>query len=308
MDNFTKKLYILTDSNQTYQELIEKLNLPDLEITNHRSEAQILLAAPPMLAKQFNDFPKVKWVQSVYAGVDALMNNSLRQDYTLTNVKGIFGQQISEYVLGFCIQHCRHFNTYAHQQSVRQWKAHPYRTLSERSMLILGTGSIGSYLAKTAKALGIHTIGINSSGIPAIDSPFDEVFHIQEIKYAVSKANILVNTLPNTKDTVGIINQDVFSDAKELLLFNVGRGSAIDERALLKALDSNTVNHAYLDVFEQEPLAADHPFWTHSGITVTPHIAAVSFPHQVVEIFAENYAKQHKGYALQHVIDFSKGY
>lgn len=308
MDNLTKKLYILSDCNQTYQELINEQDLPNLIITTIRSEAEILLAAPPLLATQLDDFPNVKWVQSLYAGVDALMNSSLRRDYLLTNVKGIFGQQISEYVLGLSIQHLRHFATYRDQQASKQWQAHPYRSLSECTMVIVGTGSIGSHLARTAKAFGIHTIGVNRSGIPPINSVFDQTFHVHELNHAISQADILVNTLPHTQETVGIINEDALANSKNILLFNVGRGQAIDQSALINALNSGLITHAYLDVFDQEPLSEQHPFWTHSKISITPHVAALSFPHQVVAIFTNHYRDWHQGFALKDHIDFTKGY
>ena len=92
------------------------------------------------------------------------------------------------------------------------------------------------------------------------------------------------------------------------LLFNVGRGSAVDEDGLLAALDSGSVSHAYLDVFKQEPLNEEHPFWQHEGITLTPHIAALSFPEQVTDIFAENYQRWRDGFGLINVVDLNKGY
>ena len=95
MNIFTKKLYILTEQNETYQKLVESLELPNLELTNNKQQAEVVLAAPPLLASHLDEFDSLQWVQSIYAGVDALMKDSLRRDYLLTNVKGIFGQQIA---------------------------------------------------------------------------------------------------------------------------------------------------------------------------------------------------------------------
>lgn len=92
MNNFTNKVYLLTEHNETYQQQIDKLQLPDLEITDNPEDASILLASPPLVAKRLSDFPNVEWMQSVYAGVDALTTNT--PNFLLTNVKGIFGQQI----------------------------------------------------------------------------------------------------------------------------------------------------------------------------------------------------------------------
>jgi len=95
---------------------------------------------------------------------------------------------------------------------------------------------------------------------------------------------------------------------QQALLFNVGRGKTLVEDELIPLIELGHIQHAFLDVFVAEPLAESHPFWTHAAITVTPHIAALSFPHQVVEIFAENYALWRDGFQLNNRIDFAKGY
>ena len=308
MNNFTHKLYLLTEDNAHYQSLLEQLALPDLEMTQTTADATILLASPPMAAKRLVDFPNVEWIQSIYAGVDALTPHLSEFAGDLTNVKGIFGQQISEYVLGYTIEHFRHFKHYHQQQSQKTWSPKPYQSLAGKKMVILGTGSIGSYLANTAKAFSIIPIGVNRSGIPSKESPFDSTYHIQELATALEQADIVVNTLPNTPETQHILNQQSLSHCHQALLFNVGRGSAIEQQGLLEALKSDSINHAFLDVFEQEPIDLSHPFWEHDKITVTPHIAALSFPEQVVDIFAENYQRWRDGFSLLNIVDCDKGY
>lgn len=171
MNNFTHQLYILTEHNDLYRDAIEALQLPDLVITEDRSQADLLLAAPPMAARCLEEFPRLEWLQSAYAGVDALITPALRQDYELTNVKGIFGQQIAEYVLGYTIGHYRHFARYQQQQQHAQWQPHLYQSLTGQVMTILGTGSIGAHLADVAAAFGLTVIGVNSSGIPPSKAP-----------------------------------------------------------------------------------------------------------------------------------------
>jgi len=308
MNNFTHKAFILTEDDSKYQTLLEQANLPELEITTDKQQATILLTSPPMAANCLDKFPNLEWIQSVYAGVDALTPHLENYYGELTNVKGIFGQQISEYVLGYLIQNQRHFRHYQEQQRQANWRPIPYQSLNSLKMVILGTGSIGSYLATTAKAFGIHVSGVNRSGIPAKHSTFDMTYHIQELHTAFSQADVIVNTLPNTTETAGILNLDNLSHCHQAILFNVGRGSALDEQALLEAINNNWISHAYLDVFENEPLNKGHPFWHHPDITVTPHIAALSFPEQVVEIFAENYQRWRDGFGLINQVDINKGY
>ena len=308
MNNFTHKLYLLTGNDTQYHKLIKQRNLSDLSITENRSEASILLAAPPLAAPCLEDFPNLKWIQSIYAGVDALVPHLDHFSGKLTNVRGIFGQQISEYVLGYLIEYFRQFVQYRDCQQNETWQPRPYQTLSGKKMVVLGTGSIGSHLATTVNQFSITSIGINRSGIPEKNSPFCHTFHIQELATALKQADILVNTLPNTPETEYLLTSEILKSCKNVLLFNVGRGNIIKDEVLLEAINKKSVSHAFLDVFEQEPLVANHPFWQHKDITITPHIAAVSFPEQVVEVFCENYQRWYDGFSLINLIDPGKGY
>ncbi|CAM3544498.1 Glyoxylate/hydroxypyruvate reductase A [Vibrio aerogenes CECT 7868] len=300
--------YILTHNNDRYRDLLKSYPLDGFTETQDRSQATVLLASPPMAAKCLDDFPKLEWLQSIYAGVDALIAPELRKGYQLTNIKGIFGQLISEYVLGFLTSHHRHLVYYKYQQRKQQWKPCRYRSLAGQTMVILGTGSIGSHLSQVASAFGIHTIGINRSGIPPKQSPFEQIFHVNEVRMALSKAQIVVNTLPATAETEKLLNRELLSYCNQAILFNVGRGQTLDEDALIPAIEANYIQHAYLDVFCKEPLADGHPFWQHPGITVTPHIAAVSFPEQVAEEFVANCQRWQDGFSLFNRVDFEKGY
>lgn len=308
MNNFTNKLYILTEHNDTYRQLILNQSLPELEICETPEEADIVLASPPLIVGQLDRFTQLDWLQSTYAGINALIDDNLRQDYRLTNIKGIFGPAIAEYVLGYSISHYRHFRTYQQQQEKGHWQPHLYSSLTNKVMVILGTGSIGSHLAQVASALGIHTIGVNRTGIPSKAMTFKDTFHINEMKAALEQADIVVNTLPATDSTVGLLNEETLSYCKRALLFNVGRGETLDDKALLIALKNNWIEHAFLDVFTHEPLSEAHPFWKMQQITLTPHIAALSEPRQVVNIFARNYQLWRDGFQLDNMIDFDKGY
>ena len=308
MNNFNNTLYIDTDNNAKYLELIIQLKLPDLLIVDDPLLASIALVSPPLLSAKISQFAKLEWAQSIYAGVDTLSKHSTEIDFTVTNVKGIFGQQISEYVIGYSLEYYRHFLQYKEQQNSNEWSPIPYTTLDNKCMLVLGTGSIGNHVAKTAKALGLNVIGVNRSGIPPKDSNFDETYHIQELTVSLSKADIIVSTLPNTPDTQYLLNEKTLSHCKNALLFNVGRGTSIDEKGLLIALSKGFLSHAYLDVFIQEPLDVKHPYWNHPQITITPHIAAVSFPEQVIEQFKSNYMNWISGFNLENVVDLNKGY
>lgn len=308
MKTDTQYLYVLSQNKQEYLELLQSANLPLLEITQERSKANIVLGAPPMAAEILDEFTNLSWLQSIYAGVDALTQAQVRKDYQLTNVKGIFGQSIAEYVLGYSIAYFRHFDTYKQQQCEQNWQPYPYESLNQKTMLILGTGSIGTHLSVVAKALGLTTIGVNSSGKAPADGQFDQLFSITELNQALSLANIIVSVLPKTAQTKSVLNAQSLSHCNQALLFNVGRGDAIDTEGLLAALANKNIEHAYLDVFINEPISQQCPYWQHPQVTVTPHIAAQSFPSQVMSLFKQNYLRWLNGEELLSQIDFNKGY
>lgn len=302
------KIFLLSEHQSTYQTLLAEKNLPDLSLTDTPNDAQIVLADPPLLSQRLDEFSQLDWVQSTFAGVNTLMSPELRQDYTLTNVRGIFGPLIAEYVIGYCISHYRHFSLYHQQQQNQQWQPHLYTSLQSKKMVILGTGSIGSYLAKTVRAMGIETIGVNRTGIPTSGGEFNQTFHINELTSALKQADIVVNTLPSTPETLYLLNSETLSHLNRAILINVGRGDVLEDKGLLLAIKNRWIEHAILDVFEQEPLPKEHPFWRLPQITLTPHIAALSFPEQVVEVFAENYLNWRDGFTLNYQVDFDKGY
>ncbi|MDW3642615.1 NAD(P)-dependent oxidoreductase, partial [Vibrio sp. 1291-1] len=144
--------------------------------------------------------------------------------------------------------------------------------------------------------------------IPTANDEFAQTFHINELANALRKADIVVNTLPSTPNTRALLNRETLQHLNQALLFNVGRGDVLDEASLLLAIKNRWVEHAFLDVFEQEPLPPAHPFWKLPQVTITPHIAALSFPEQVVDIFADNYRLWRDGFSLNNQVDFEKGY
>ncbi|MCW8330741.1 D-2-hydroxyacid dehydrogenase [Photobacterium sp. SDRW27] len=301
------KVLIVSRQHATYRQLLDQAQLPALEITEEPEQATIILADPPRIAAHLDAYPALQWLQSTYAGIDALTKQGLRRDYTLTNIRGHFGQLIAEYVMGYTLDHIRHLSLYRQQQLSAQWQPHPYSSLANRTIVILGTGSIGAHLARVAKTFALNVIGINRSGHTA-ESCFDQVYPLTQLAEGLARADILVSTLPATTNTDDILNASTLSHCHNTLLFNVGRGNAVSEEGLLSAIEQGCVVHAFLDVFKHEPLDNKHPFWRHPNVTITPHIAAESFPEQVFEIFEANYQRYIRQQALMYQIDFDRGY
>ncbi|OOE82129.1 D-2-hydroxyacid dehydrogenase [Salinivibrio siamensis] len=299
------KIYVISEHAETYHQLLEAAQLPDLAITSSAEKASIWLADPPLAAPLLPNAKALRWLQSTFAGTDALIQAPYR-DYQLTNVRGIFGALMAEYVFGHILTETRHIGQYAKQQAQCHWQPQPYQSLRGKTLAILGTGAIGQHIATVAHAFGMTVVGVNQVGRPV--EAFDQTMTLSELQQTLGKVDVLVSTLPATPETDKCLNTVFWQQAQNLLFINVGRGATVDEPALIHALDDEKLGLAVLDVMQQEPLPEQHPFWTHPNVKVTPHIAAVSFPEQVFALFADNYHRWHAGDPLMYQVDFDKGY
>ncbi len=299
------RLYLCSENHDLYADLLSQAQLPDLMLTTNIGDANLVIADPPAFANQLEHAHQLVWLQSTFAGCDALLAKPKR-DYQLTNVRGIFGPLMSEYVFGQLLSATRHLREYQAQQAERCWSPISYSSLQGMHMVILGTGSIGAHVAATAKHFGMTVTGVSRSGSPK--AIFDNVVSNADLHPALSSANVVVSTLPSTPQTKHLLNEDALSHCHQALLFNVGRGPVLEEQGLLSAIEKQHIKHAFLDVFATEPLGSDHPFWPHPAISVTPHISAISVPEQVVMLFKENYLRWVNGHPLQYIVDFESGY
>ncbi len=301
-------LLILSSEQKTYRSIIGSANLPDLKIISEPSdECDILLGDPSLIRDALASLPNLKWVQSIWAGVEPLMDSALKRDYILTNARGVFGQLMSEYVLTYLLSHERKVLHLHGLQRKKEWDDSNNGTLRGRTIGLLGVGSIGAEVARMAKFFGMTVRGYTHSREESAD--VDEYFHGDLLMEFASGLDYLINILPSTKATHGIINAGLLNALPDHALFiNVGRGSAVDESALVEALTHNKIAGAVLDVFQQEPLPKDHPFWETPNLAITFHTAAPSLPEDIAGIFIENYKLYIEGKPLKHQVDFEKGY
>ncbi len=313
MDN---RLLILSRSAAVYADLIDRLRFPDLEVIACRSADEaapylgrctIVLGEPAPIARVVMRAKKLTWVQSTYAGVEELLRPGARSDYILTGVKGIFGPFMSEYVIGYILALERHFFTAYRNQLDRSWRHLPYKGLRGRLIGICGLGSIGRHLARTAGHFGLRVWGYRRTARPVPEA--EQVFSGPEFGRFLSQPDFIVNILPSTPATVGLFDESAFRTMKPTaVLINIGRGDAVVEKALIRALQQGVIGGAVLDVFEQEPLPAESPLWSLPNVLITPHNSAFSFPADIVKVFADNYRRFSKGEPLLYRVDFERGY
>jgi len=312
-------ILVLTGYVDTYQRLIEKLNWPEASIifASDASEAErslasadILFGSPAKIAPVLAQAAQLKWVQSTWAGIEPFVTPAVRKDYTLTNVRGIFGRLIAEYALTYILAHERHLHKHAADQQNKAWDTINTGYLKNKTIGIIGVGSIGADIANLFKTLGLTVWGYTRSSENC--DQVDRYFHPNKDGALLEMAagvDYLVTIMPHTPESENMLDQSVFSAMRPTaLLLNVGRGSAVVDADLIDALESGGIAGAILDVFRQEPLPADHPFWTTKNLTITPHTSAPSFPEDVVPIFHRNYLRYIGNKPLENRIDFAKGY
>jgi len=255
---------------------------------------------------------ELKWIMVFSAGLEKIPFKELkRRGILLTNARGIHKIPMAEFAIGLLLMHAKQFLVFSKQQEEHLWnKRVPTKELLGETLLVLGTGAIGREIARYAKFFGMKTIGINRNARPIQE--FDETYSLSELNQVLPEADYVLSILPSTKDTIGIFTLEQFMLMKESAVFiNLGRGDCIVEEDLLNALEKGEFSHAYLDVFSEEPLRKEHPFWTCNRITITPHVSARSsmYVSRGMDIFIDNLKRYITGREdMINLIDLDRGY
>ena len=300
-------LHIVTSDADKYAHLIEDAHLPGLKITIKLEDCDIILGEPKLIREALPLLSTPKWIQSIYAGVETLMDTSLRRDYALTNARGVFGELMSEYVFGYLLAHEKKIFARLQAQQANQWDRFESGWLRGKTLGLLGVGSIGSHLADIAKAFGMKVWGYTRKS--ETSKQVDKYFHGEELLTFAEGLDYLVVVLPRTRDTNKIVDTNLLNALPSYaILINVGRGNAVDESALVEALRQGKIAGAILDVTEKEPLPENHPFWTTPNLLLTFHTSAISYPEDIVKLFIENYHLYLEGKPLKYQVDFERGY
>ena len=266
----------------------------------------VLFGNPDMIAGALSKMPTVDWVQSSWAGNTPLIAHE-RRDYVLTGIKDVFGPQMSEYVMGFLLAHELKVPERMQQQRQHHWFKDLSGSPQGKRLGIMGTGSIGKHIAETAKCFGITVTGLNRSGDPSPE--FEKVMQVTDLHHFLEDLDYLVATLPQTAATDTLLDATALKKLPSHAYFiNVGRSNVVDDEALVDALRNNELAGAALDVFDEEPVPENSPLWDAPNLSMTAHVAAVSYTKLIVPIFVENYRRYISQEPLKYVIDFEAGY
>jgi len=263
-----------------------------------------LVASPP--PGTFSRMPRLKLVQSLWMGVEKLLEDpGLPRSVPFARMvdPGMVAA-MSETVLAHVLDWHRHHWLYRLRQRDKKWKRRRQFMAQDRMIGILGLGELGGDAARKLLAFGFRVCGWSrrSKRIAGVHSSTD----IGEI---LGMSDAIVCLLPLTAQTRGVLGAAAFARMRAGgCVINVARGAHVVVPELLAALDARHLAHAYLDVFDQEPLPADSPLWSHPGVTVTPHTAALTEPRTAVPSIVENVERVRRGEAPLHLVDFAAGY
>ena len=272
---------------------------------------EVLLAPRQMPSDILARMPSLRWAQAVTAGVDYLANTGVAGNgVCLTTAAGINTRPVAEYAMAGILYFAKELDRVRRNQRAHRWERHDLGELGGRTLGLLGLGAVGSQVAHLAAAFGMHVLAMRrSNGIA--QSGVHEVWGMERLDELLSRADYVVVALPLTSSTRAVIDEGrLLSMSPHAVLVNVGRGPVVDEAALLKALQSAWIRGAVLDVFEQEPLPADHPFWEMENVLLSAHLAGLSdrYDARVVDVFCDNLSRYLEGLPLLNVVDASHGY
>lgn len=262
---------------------------------------------PP--AEFFKQQPALKALFSLGAGVNGLLAMpSLPSNLPLVRMEDVgMAAQMEEYALYVALRQFRAMPAYEQAQTDRRWSRQPRRHRAEFRIGVLGLGVLGCAVAHALAAFGFSVSGWSRSAktIAGVACEFGST----GLDKVLSNSELLILMLPVTRETTGLMNSDTIARLPAgAAIANLSRGELVDDSTLLNALDSGQIAQAYLDVFNIEPLAADHRYWTHPHVRMTPHIAALT-PHAIAcHQVADKIRKLETGKTITGVVDRQRGY
>lgn len=317
------KLLVTIDLKEKYMEMIrdafpEILTVKALDPARQVEEiidTDFLVTGFKPDLELFKKGERLQVIQTWSAGVDKYMEEEVLQHLKARGIKlismsGIHGDPIAEHVMGLIINYSRRLYDFYEAQKERKWLRLDVGQLAGKTMVIVGTGSIGREIARRAKAFRMRTIGVKRNIEGKIDY-IDELYSNAQLEIALKQGDYIVIALPLTEETRGFIGRKEFAVMKETAFFvNIARGEVVDEGALIEALKEGRIVGAALDVFTEEPLSPDSPFYDLENVYITPHISAAhpDYNLKAVRLFIENLKSYLENREIKNLVDYNRGY
>lgn len=259
--------------------------------------------------KVLGNYPNLRAVSSLGAGVNHLLDDkSLDDDVPICRlITGSLQEQMAEYVLNAILNYRHNFYDYVELKKKGSWEQKGIIPKDNTSVGIMGLGEMGKHVATLLVQQGYKVSGWSRTKkeLKGMDSFAGK----EELDPFLNATNILINLLPLTPETDGILDLELFKKLKKPgYLINVGRGDHLVEEDLIYAFDMGYLQGACLDVFEEEPLPKNHSFWNRKQIMITPHVAAITPAKEAAELLVENYKRAMSGMELLYEVDRERGY
>jgi phosphoglycerate dehydrogenase-like enzyme len=267
-----------------------------------------------LLREVFRMCPRVQWVHSRSAGLDTVLFPELAEHpVPLTNASGVFSASLGEFVLGAILYFAKDFRRMIRHQQAGQWEPFDIALISGQTAGILGYGDIGRACATRMKAMGMCVLAVKRSGPPLynMDPLVERIYAPDHRIEMIQRCDYIVVAAPLTEQTRGMLGPAEFAAMKpSAVVINVGRGPVIEEAAMVQALSQGLIKGAALDVFDQEPLPAGHPFYGLENVLLSAHCAdhTPDWLDLAMRFFLDQFERFRKGEPLLNVVNKQLGY
>ncbi|MEM0924085.1 MAG: glyoxylate/hydroxypyruvate reductase A [Pseudomonadota bacterium] len=283
-----------------------RLSLDPAEVAPEVVEYLIYDGSGPV--QDFTPFTRLRGVMNLWAGVEAVLRCPAPPDLQIARmIEPGLTEGMRDYVIGHVMRHHLDVDRYIGTEPITEWEVTFPPLARNRTVGILGIGTLGADCAAHLAGLGFNVLGWSRSakeiaGVTCLSGD-------QGLEDLIAAAEILVLLLPHTAETERVLNADRLAALPEgACIVNAGRGPLIDHDALLAALDRGHIRHATMDVFDVEPLPPEHPYWSHPKVTVTPHIASVTRPETASEAIVANIRRDQAGQPMLGIVQRTRGY
>jgi len=283
-------------------------------IKKYAPDADVILcgvSTNEMLRLAFLEAKRLRWMHVLWAGVEKILFPELIESpVPLTNGKGVFGDSLAQFALAAMLFYAKDFRRLLRQQQSQTWE--PFDVLDTRGQVlgIVGYGGIGKATAGLARAFGMKVVALRRR-TATTDPLIDQAFPSDQLSQMLALCDYILVAAPLTAETTGLIGtRELGAVKKSAVIINVGRGPVIDEKALIDALEAGQIRGAALDVFDEEPLPAGHPFYRLQNVLLSPHSAdhTVDWIYLAMDRFIETFQRFRDGLPLNNLVDKKAGY
>ena len=290
---------------------IKVVSEQDLVYSEELEDIEVLVCYDPFRTLETYKMKKLKWIQLSSIGIDQLPVEYVKNtSIIITNNKGGYSIPMGEWIVLKTLEMFKNSKRLYENQVNRKWKIDTsIHELYGKTIGFIGTGTIAEEASKRFQGFGVNILGVNTDGRDI--QYFNKCYPMSELNEMLKLCDVVVCTLPYTKTTYHLINEDRFIVMKNGAFFiNVARGSIVDEASLIKNLKNGKLEGAAIDVYEEEPLKADSPLWELDNIILTSHSSWISEMRNErrFNLIYKNMKKYVQGEKLVNVVDFKKGY